>query len=220
MREEEEAVQQLMREKRTRMLKKALDEDSLAEDSLVLPRLMTNDKACEAFDNTPNLDNAIEPLSALVKSLQNKRLERCHLLDDEFNNASVVDLGIDISSRYGAEIDSDPCNDLEDCLDGYVFDDFPSDFEVGSARFDYVDMGEGSPEHVVHMTMKFQRTKQITEVLEVQLYLCFIGDRERWMHNSELCREYVTKIDTRLLTSDVMHLFLSKLSLDVKQVHT
>eukprot|EP00555_Chaetoceros_dichaeta_P010529 CAMPEP_0198256600 /NCGR_PEP_ID=MMETSP1447-20131203/6485_1 /TAXON_ID=420782 /ORGANISM="Chaetoceros dichaeta, Strain CCMP1751" /LENGTH=997 /DNA_ID=CAMNT_0043943295 /DNA_START=33 /DNA_END=3026 /DNA_ORIENTATION=+ len=198
----EDAIRILPNEKRKKMLKDALVQGSLHEE------LMVTNTECKAFVNAIELPDIHQSLYILVIALKNERSKRCSLLNDAFNSKGVIDLGIGICSYYGAISDREQYYFVE------LYDnnsDFPSELNIRSVRFGYVDLGKGLPEDVVNLAIMYYRTKALTKLLDNYLKTWSPREIKVWIHDSKSCKDFVAKKNTAFPTENELVAFTSSL---------
>ena len=203
----EEAAKRFTKTRRRQMLEGALTTGSR----------MIKDNMCQKFVEMQGMTVAAEAeaLKTLVATLQSKREERCNLLEDAFIKSGVLDLGVGIHSLYGVDTAFDEDDSYDDHLaDHYTFDDesFPSETEVGKVRYAYIDLSEGTPEFVIHITVMYLRSEKVTQAVRRHFFSWMLGEVDSWIHQSQVCQNFVSSVQAGPPTKEQIAAFLSEIS--------
>jgi hypothetical protein len=148
----DEAMRDVTRVARENMLENALKGASLHV------KLRTHDERCKDVLGSPELAGSTESsLTALIRSLQQERSDRLDLLQAAFEQHGEHDVGI------GVGTDVDVLDDDYDDIGPYYSGGYDSIFlcssQVGITRFEYIDLGQGTPEMVVRASLRCQRSE-------------------------------------------------------------
>ena len=211
----EKAMSRMVRKAREDILRNALRQGFLHS------KLISTNRLCKEFVNTPGTTDAMESLSRLILTLQHEKSERIRLLDAVFDQAKVSEPDLKMASSY---VDSDlsTYGDIfieylfetyeEMCDEFYDSDRYPSTMEVCELKYRYIDLGEGLTEEVLRVAVMCQRKEQVKAALGNHFKGWYTGKIESWMHSSELCATFVSRTEDGIPTDEDMDMFLSKVA--------
>lgn len=200
----EEAAKEITKTRRRQMLDEAFTGSHMVKNS-----------RCQMFVEMQGMVGAEEALKTLVASLQSEREERCRLLEDAFIESGALDLGVGIDSLCGVYTAFDGDDNYDDhYVDHYSFDkeSFPSEAKVCKGRSTYIDLGEGAPESVVHITVMHLRFVRLTPAVERHFFSWPPCKVESWIQQSQECKKFVSNVQAGPPTKEQIAAFLSEIS--------